>query len=275
VTAGDERQVIAFEAMGARAAVSVPTHELVAPVSERLPPGSRPCPPEPVDRRFALVRHVGGGYGIVADADTVLSDAALDRALDVLRSCLLGHVLVQAREVVFVHAGVVGYAGRAIVLPGASGTGKSTLVAALVRRGAAYYTDDFAPLDADGRVHPYPIPPWFRDEETGRTVEHPVSSLAGETGNEPLTVGIVASVRYAPGARWSPRTLTSGQAALTLLEYAVAPHLPPGLALAAARRAADDALVLAGERDDADEAAADLLATASRLARRGGRGATR
>ena len=53
------------------------------------------------------------------------------------------------------HAGVVGWRGRAIVIPGRSHAGKSTLVAELVRRGAVYYCDEFAVLHETGRVHPY------------------------------------------------------------------------------------------------------------------------
>ena len=34
--------------------------------------------------------------------------------------------------------------------------GKTTLVVALLRAGAHFYTDDFALLDGDGLVHPYP-----------------------------------------------------------------------------------------------------------------------
>src|SRR5262249_26128145 len=59
---------------------------------------------------------------------------------------------------IFVHAGVVGWRGRAIVIPGRSYSGKSTLVAALVRAGATYYSDEYAVLDSRGRVHPYPKP---------------------------------------------------------------------------------------------------------------------
>ena len=45
--------------------------------------------------------------------------------------------------------------GEVVVLLGRNGAGKSTLVAALVAAGARYYSDEFAPLDATGRVHPY------------------------------------------------------------------------------------------------------------------------
>ena len=58
-------------------------------------------------------------------------------------------------RLLFVHAGVVGWRGLAIVIPGRGSTGKSTLVAELVRRGAVYYSDAFAVLDEAGRVHPY------------------------------------------------------------------------------------------------------------------------
>ena len=62
----------------------------------------------------------------------------------------------ETRERVFVHAGVVGWKGHAIVIPGRSRSGKTTLVAELVKAGAEYYSDEFAVLDAEGRVHPFP-----------------------------------------------------------------------------------------------------------------------
>src|SRR4029450_1319780 len=58
----------------------------------------------------------------------------------------------------FVHAGVVGWEGRAIVMPGASFAGKTTLVQAWLERGATYYSDEFAVLGRAGRVHPFARP---------------------------------------------------------------------------------------------------------------------
>ena len=55
---------------------------------------------------------------------------------------------------VAVHAGVVAFAGRAVVIPGPSHSGKSTLVQALVEAGATYLSDEFALLDEAGRVWP-------------------------------------------------------------------------------------------------------------------------
>ena len=65
------------------------------------------------------------------------------------------HVANYAPDRVFVHAGVVAWRGRALVLPGTSFAGKTTLVAELVRAGAIYYSDEYAVLDEQGRVHPY------------------------------------------------------------------------------------------------------------------------
>jgi len=55
-----------------------------------------------------------------------------------------------AREMIFLHAGVVGWRGGAVLFPGRSFSGKSTLVHELVRAGAAYYSDEFAMLDRRG-----------------------------------------------------------------------------------------------------------------------------
>ena len=58
-----------------------------------------------------------------------------------------------ARDCAFLHAGIVCHEGRAILLPGISHAGKSTLTAALVRAGAQYVSDDIAVIDRAGRAY--------------------------------------------------------------------------------------------------------------------------
>jgi HprK-related kinase A len=58
------------------------------------------------------------------------------------------------------HAAVVARDGRAVILPGQSGQGKSTLCAALVARGWRHISDEFALLDPASlavTAHPRPI----------------------------------------------------------------------------------------------------------------------
>ncbi|MGE0668780.1 MAG: HprK-related kinase A [Sphingomonadales bacterium] len=58
------------------------------------------------------------------------------------------------------HAAVVAREGRAVILPGQSGQGKSTLCAALVARGWRHLSDEFALLDPASlaiTAHPRPI----------------------------------------------------------------------------------------------------------------------
>jgi len=49
--------------------------------------------------------------------------------------------VLRAQDCLFVHAGAVGWQGQAILIPGRSMTGKTTLVKALVEAGVAYYSD--------------------------------------------------------------------------------------------------------------------------------------
>ena len=57
-----------------------------------------------------------------------------------------------------IHAGVVSNGERCIVLPGRTGSGKTTLTAALSRDGFHYFSDEFALLeDRTLRVRPVPL----------------------------------------------------------------------------------------------------------------------
>jgi HprK-related kinase A len=57
------------------------------------------------------------------------------------------------------HAGVVERGGRAIIMPGSSGTGKSTLSSGLSYHGWRLFSDEFGLLRlSDGQIVPYPRP---------------------------------------------------------------------------------------------------------------------
>jgi hypothetical protein len=102
----------------------------------------------------------------------------------------------RAQDCLFVHAGVVGWQGWAILIPGRSMTGKTTLVKALVEARATYYSDEFAVLDKAGRVHPYPVPLSLRGENGQAGCKTPVVALGGRIGVEPLQVGLVVVTEY-------------------------------------------------------------------------------
>jgi hypothetical protein len=62
-------------------------------------------------------------------------------------------------DFLFVHAGVASLDGRGVMLPAPPDHGKSTTVAALVRDGFEFLSDEAAALDpVDGTVHPFPRP---------------------------------------------------------------------------------------------------------------------
>src|ERR1051326_6942658 len=125
-----------------------------------LPPGWKASESPVVDRLYSLIvggtdqRPDGRRYNrLYVGAARIARTMDLHELYQILESDLQLHVAEMARRCLFVHAGVVGWGGRALVIPGRSFSGKSTLVAALVRAGATYYSDEYAVFDAQGRVH--------------------------------------------------------------------------------------------------------------------------
>lgn len=77
----------------------------------------------------------------------------------------------------FVHAGVVGWNGKALVIPGRRFTGKTTLVAEFLRVGATYCSDEFAVFDWNGYVHPFSRPLGVRLDSSGWQTRKAATSL--------------------------------------------------------------------------------------------------
>lgn len=165
----------------------------------------------------------------------------------------------RAQDSLFVHAGVVGWQGRAILIPGRSMTGKTTLVKALVEAGATYYSDEFAVLDKTGQVHPYPRPLSLRGPNGLPGRKTPVESLGGQAGVEPLPVGWVLVTEYQPEAGWRPRKLTPGHALLALMDNTVAARRDPAHSMPILKQAVSGAIALKSKRGEVGAVVEDML----------------
>jgi len=253
-------------AYGVRIGVRTNRPEILDRVVGLMPPGCTRAPGRVADRILSLTvgghdstRNVRRFHLLYSDALPLARTHDLDEVFTRLQDHVKLFVAETAPRLVFVHAGAVAWRGRAIVLPGVSYSGKSTLVAALVRAGATYYSDEYAVLDARGRVHPFPCALQKRTETGTEAV--PPADLGGAIGARPLPVGLVAAATYAPDARWRPRRLSPGRGILELLAHTVPARARPRDALGALRSAIFAAPVLKGQRGDAVETAAALLRT--------------
>ena len=257
---------IGFEKFGVRIGIRADSAELMALAASRVPPGAVPLASDEIDVLFSLT---GGGaarpgvrrYAILYEATSILV-RTLDRPelADTLDSAI--HVVMAecATEWVFVHAGVVGYRGRAIVLPGATLSGKTTLVAALLRAGAEFYSDDRAVMDTRGLVHPLPKPLSVRESPTARQQPVSAATFGAATGERPLPVGMLAFTNFREGAAWEPRAIPAGQAMLSLLEHSSALRTRPQVVLRVLERTFAGVPAYRGPRGDADATAKQLLA---------------
>ncbi len=183
-----------------------------------------------------------------------------DGVLEAFESHVQLTVAEYAPRRVFVHAGVVGWNDRAILIPGLSHSGKTTLVAQLIRAGATYYSDEYAVLDARGRVHPYPRALGIRLPNSGESKKLRAEEIGATVGSKPLRVGLVVSTNYKDGGRWRPRQITRGGGVLELMSNTVSARSQPELALTVLPLALESAQILKGVRGEAAEIVDSILA---------------
>jgi len=254
---------IAFEAYGTKARVCTNAADLLTRVEQLLPPGWERTSATPEHFRLGIVAEDEGTYSVYQGMAPVSQDQGLEISLTLLDGQIRGYVALNAPDLTFVHAGAVAHEGRAMIFPGLSFAGKTTLVAALVRAGAVYYSDEFAVLDADGLLHPYAKPLSLRPERRTGQSEHPVEHLGGTAGEEPLRLQLAVVTSYRPGAEWRPKRLSPGEAALSLLAHTVTARSRPDAAMRTISRALEHAVALEGDRGEAEELAKHLLSGAS------------
>ncbi len=250
------RSATTFESFGLVAELVSDDADLLHAAQAMLPPGWRPIGGAPSVR-----------FGLWTDGAVTVDGSRVDRSphreasLLKLGAVIRHHIATEAPGFTFVHAGVVDVGGCGIVIPGRTYTGKSTLVAELVRRGATYVSDEYAVLGPDGVVQPFAKPLSIRGGgrgSLGQLVQPPQASVA----DRPVRAGLIVITSYAPGARWRPTTCSRAEGALALLQNTVSARLRPGSALPAIGGLARSAVFLVGQRGEASDTARALLETA-------------
>lgn len=231
-----------------------------------LPPGSRPTVSPQVEQLYSFwvagngkSRATRRYHLLFLGAGQLARTLDLEEAYAELASSLHFNVALAAPRRLFIHAGVVVWQGQAIVIPGRSRSGKSELVAALVRSGAVYYSDEYAVLDAQGLVHPYAKPLSLRGNGSAFATAIAVQEFGEPAARKPVPLGLVAVIHYRHGARLSARPLTPGQALLSLLNNTIVARLRPEFALEILSKAASGAVALKGRRGEAEDTAPRLL----------------
>lgn len=254
------------QAYGVRIGLRTNQPEALEQLTAIMPPGWKAARGRTVERIFSL--YVGGAgtrpgqhkfHLAYSDFDRIARSRELPDVLEALASELQLYVAEHAKRHVFIHAGVVGWRGQAIIAPGSSMSGKSTLIEALVRAGGEYYSDEYAVLDESGNVHPFPKLPQRRDPETFRQTAFTLESVGGTVGTRPLPVGTVIISQYEPAATWRPRKLSAGRGILALMAHAVAGRHAPERVLPTLTQLAHHAVILKGSRGEAQQLVSALL----------------
>lgn len=256
---------ISFVAYGVRVGVRVNRPEAAARILECLPPHWRVTRSEYVERVYSLFFAPRNRCGLAvshvlySDNEELLRTTDPDQVFETLESHLQLYIAERARRRVFLHAGAVGWRGSAIVIPGRSYSGKTTLVAELIRAGAAYYSDEYAVLDSKGRVHPYSRPLAVRHGSTPKQTKHSVEDFGGTAGVKPIPVGMVIISRYKSGSSWHPVALSPGHGVLEMLANTVPAQSNPAFVLYVLRQVALRAHTFHSMRGEAADTARSIL----------------
>jgi len=262
----DWAEGLTLSTFGVRAGVRVNVLGVLPRVLPLLPPGWKKSHRVIVERLYSLVVAQGCERAgvrrlhlLYADSTRIARDAALNRVLATLETDLHRYTAEATSDMTFLHAGVVGWQGSAIVFPGRSLSGKTTLVREMLRLGATYYSDEFAVVDSSGLVHPFARPLGIREDSSYAQTKYSAEELGATSGVKPLPMGMAVICKYEAGAQWQPAPLSQGQGALELLANSVAVRSQPDQTLRRLQKLVRHTVFIQGTRGEAHQAAASIL----------------
>lgn len=213
------------------------------------------------EHSFFIGRSNDKQYFIKRDNEEIYGELSLDSVLELFVRMLRLKISEHAVDHVFVHAGVVGWNGQAIILPGESGSGKTSLVIELVRLGAEYYSDEYAVIDEKGLVHPFARKLSVKNLEQDWSERNgvPIEAIGGRAGISPIPIGLVALTTFAPGPTAPLQEITRGNGMIETFRHAIPLQIKPEFVLKVLKTALSRAIILKGLRGEANLTAKNIL----------------
>ena len=235
-------------------------------VLTRLLPGSEGIDASaPAQVTFALIERTSEDdlCDFLVNGKRIYSDFPSDSYFQLIERYLQEALAILSHHFVWVHAGVVGWCGRAIILPGKSCTGKTTLVMALVKAGAVFYSDEYAIFDQNARVHAFVRPPKVRSQADCEAAKCLNDRLGmGIGAPESLPVGLILLSSYSENATWQLEELTPRESVFGLMENTLAIRYHPEVSLRVLKEVSLRSRSYRTLRGDADAVANQVLAVA-------------
>lgn len=237
-------------------------------MSARLPPGyealdESECAGAKADRNYQLAstrdpRFEPRDYVLRADGRPILMTRDSEEVLDFFEANIDRFLAKRSETHVILQGGAVAVGEGAIVLPGRR-SGVTTLVHALVRKGARYLSDASVVIDPAGKVIPYARELKSRRAD-GTRQRVPLAEFAPERVTEPMSIQAVVQSNYRPGGTWNPVEISRGRCVLAMLENSARARERTEDAFRLLGKACQSSVGWRGERGEAELAAADILA---------------
>lgn len=202
-----------------------------------------------------------GQFLLTSDFGKQTLDVDKGRFLKHLRSLVRVTVASNAPGLLFLHAGVVEWKGKGIVIPGNSHSGKTSLVRELVSCGAVYYSDEYAVVDTSGRLLPFAKPLSVRGIDGPETQTDIDPASIGVIGVTPTVGALVLFTAYKEEARWNPVPVPAGEGILKLVPHAIGFANRPEFSLHILRKTFEKSGFWTSERPDSKVFARSFLET--------------
>lgn len=228
-----------YRALGFEFGVRTSDPEVGAFLEELFEPFRAPGSPARLYSFLSAPEREGDRYAVYFEGEYVVTTRYASTALRHFLWDVNRRVAGETRDHLLVHASAAEHEGRCLLFPAPMDSGKTTLVAGLVRAGLRYVTDEAAPLHLSSlTVTPYPKPlhldtgSWsvLADlrPRVSQAVEPylrgqwyvPPTRIRPDALAPPAVPRFVIAPRYAPGARTELLPLTRAEAVVLLYDQA-------------------------------------------------------
>ncbi|MBI3925855.1 MAG: hypothetical protein HY319_09970 [Armatimonadetes bacterium] len=228
---------LAAEVFGLTIGIRTDRASLFPRLKESLPPGWKPSDAEQTD--ILLSFKAGGAtqrkgvrnyYIVYTGWTTVVRTLNEEEALIGFDRLVEVELAAASRELTFVRAGAVSWNDAAVLICTPRDEHLTAAVDAFVAAGGRRMSDQFALVDAEGRIHPY-----------------------GNGFAEPREPRLVLVVENLGTAGWRGRTLSPGKGTLSLIERTPSATVAPERALEVLPKVAMQSRVVQGKKGTPEE----------------------